>query len=577
MSKTSPDTILICGGGVMQLPAIRIAREEGLRVVVADGNPNCPGRRTADVFEPIDLKDHSRLTACARSHRVQAVCTAGTDFSLTVARVAEACGLPGVSVDAAMHATDKALMRARLSRAGVTVPPYAVYRHGRITEGYDDVPLPAVVKPVASMGARGVRRITRAGELEPALEAAMEFSRDGRVIVESFIPGEEYSVDCLVTPHERILCGIADRHIAIPPHFVEVGHTIPTALSSDRVELLLREFYSAVDAIGICDGAAKGDIFIVDEDRRPGWLAGEGPAVVIGEIAARLSGGYMSGWTYPCSSGVEPTRGAIRIALGRDPRTGSPTRSDIAAERAVMSIPGVLETDIALDRLLSMPGVQECFLSVTAGETVSIPTNNVEKCGNLIVVGASRDELQERVDAVLRSVRIPLRRRERRTWSYLMGPELPAQTVYAADPRFHGPLHAADDRTCEQTFTGMLADRTGSLRERGKQAGETSLLRSSLSEVRRCLYAIPAAHRRSRERDLHGYTRLEALDRVMDEYDECDVFVDAGFAECVFVLACERGGLQGLRYVIDTLIEEESCRILLEVLGQWYAPYSSSP
>jgi hypothetical protein len=98
-----------------------------------------------------------------------------------------------------------------------------------------------------------------------------------------------------------------------------------------------------------------------------------------------------------------------------------------------------------------------------------------------------------------------------------------------------------------------------------------------LSEVRTRLHAVPAAHRLSRERDLHGYTRLEALDRVMDEYDECDVFVDAGVAECVFVLACKRGGLQGLRYVIDTLTEEESCRILLEVLGQWYAPYSSSP
>ncbi|MFW6253166.1 MAG: hypothetical protein ACOC4F_04465, partial [bacterium] len=105
MSTAPRDTILICGGGVMQLPAIRIARDEGLRVVVADGNPSCPGRSEADVFEHIDLKDDSSLTDCARSHRVQAVFTAGTDFSLTVARVAAACGLPGVSVDAAMHAT----------------------------------------------------------------------------------------------------------------------------------------------------------------------------------------------------------------------------------------------------------------------------------------------------------------------------------------------------------------------------------------------------------------------------------------------------------------------------------------
>ncbi|MFW6234038.1 MAG: hypothetical protein ACOC4I_01510, partial [Spirochaetota bacterium] len=390
-------------------------------------------------------------------------------------------------------------------------------------------------------------------------------------IVESFIPGEEYSIDCLVTPHERILCGIADRHIAIPPNFVEVGHTIPSALSSESVELLVHEFYSAVDAIGICGGAAKGDIFFVDENRRPEWLAGEGPAVVVGEIAARLSGGYMSGWTYPYSSGVEPTRGAIRIALGREPRTGDVTRCNIVAERAIMSIPGVLETDIDADRLSHVPGVQECFLSRSAGDAVSIPKNNVEKCGNLIVVGASREELDERVDTVLRSVRIPLRTRDRTTWSFLLGPELPAQTVYAADHRFHGPLHPPQDRADERMYIGMLSACTGSLREQRGQEAATPLQRSSLSSVSACIEEIPAAYRGSPERDLHGYTRLEALNTAPLEYGGGRVFVDPRLAACAFLLACERGGLQGLRYVIDTLIEEESCRILLELLGQWYA------
>ena len=58
-------TILILGGGVMQLPAIRSAHRMGLRVIVADGNASAPGRREADEFEHIDLRDQEAMLEAA--------------------------------------------------------------------------------------------------------------------------------------------------------------------------------------------------------------------------------------------------------------------------------------------------------------------------------------------------------------------------------------------------------------------------------------------------------------------------------------------------------------------------------
>ncbi|TVQ24732.1 MAG: ATP-grasp domain-containing protein [Spirochaetaceae bacterium] len=573
MSSTPARRILICGGGVMQVPAIRIATEEGWTVVVADGNPACPGRLHAHVFEHIDLKDERSLIDCARRNQVQAVFTAGTDFSLTVARIAEACGLPGIPVDAALHATDKALMRRRLRDRGVSVPPFAVYRHGERIDGATDVPLPAVVKPVANMGARGVRRITASEEIAAALAHAEAYSRDGRVIVESFIPGREYSIDCLVTPTEKIACGIADRHIAIPPYFVEIGHTIPSALPAELQALLTDEFFRAVDAIGIDCGAAKGDIFLVPDDMRPDWLPGSGPSVVIGEIAARLSGGYMSGWTYPCASGIQPTRGAIRIASGATHGTGAPTLRRVVAERAIMSIPGLLNGDIGTGDILRLPGVRECFISRSSGDEVSVPTNNVEKCGNLIIEADNRDVLHERIGSVLRQIVIPLQRAHPKTWTFLLGPDLPDRTAFFADPRFHGPLHPPVSRAAEHGFVRELS-RTlvRSVLDQHAQAQTSTgdALDGMRSRLRNSRYHETL---RDDEQDLHAYTRGDAISVVHEDAGTGTIALPMDLTVCILTLACERGGLQGLRYVIDTLSEEESCHALTGFLRQCYASH----
>jgi biotin carboxylase len=125
------ERIIILGAGVMQGPAIRIARELGLFAVVADGNPDAPCASMADQFAHIDLKDKEGIEAFARSLQndggLAGIMTAGTDFSATVAWVAEKLGLPGIPYEAALNASDKARMRACFDKAGLPSPP--LHRH----------------------------------------------------------------------------------------------------------------------------------------------------------------------------------------------------------------------------------------------------------------------------------------------------------------------------------------------------------------------------------------------------------------------------------------------------------------
>lgn len=396
----------------MQLPALRIAREMGWYVAAADGNPEAEGRSLCHRFFPVDLKDVPALIESARSLRdgqgPHGVFTAGTDFSLSVAEVAEALGLPGHSCKAAQAATDKRLMREAFLKAGVPSPVFVEVGPG------DDaatcaakVPGPWVVKPVDSMGARGVVRIDRDVDLPEALDAARGYSRSGRVLLESYMEGPEYSLDALVENGRLIRCGVADRYIAYSPRFIEIGHTIPTTQSRANVEKLWAAFEQGVRALGLTHGAAKGDV----------KFTRDGP--MIGEIAARLSGGYMSGWTWPNASDVEPTRGGLRLAVGLDADIHREEALRVCAERALIGIDGTIRFLDGREEALSLPGVKEVFLRYGEGDKLVFPRNNVEKAGNVIAVGADGNEAERRALAALRTLRMELDPRDDSTGMFL--------------------------------------------------------------------------------------------------------------------------------------------------------------
>jgi biotin carboxylase len=409
-------TVFILGAGVMQIPSIRAARELGWTVVVADANSSAPGAQLADRFLGVDLKDREGLVGAARGIKselgLDGVFTAGTDFSASVAYVAEALGLPGIPFDAALRASDKLRMREAFAAAGVSSPRFFA------ASSPDDPAIasaalgfPLVVKPADSMGARGCRSVRNREELAEAIAGALPYSRSGRAIVEEYIEGPEFSIDALVDGDDLRIRGFADRHIAFEPYFVELGHTMPSSCAPEIREEVLRVFRLAVRALGIGRGAAKGDMK---------YCPARGRAVV-GEIAARLSGGYMSGWTYPYSSGIDVTREALLLCVGLGLEQDRPQRDWVSAERAFISIPGrvaAVEGAVEAER---MPYIKQVFLRVAPGDRVVFPSNNVEKCGNVISQAPCREAAVEAAESAAKTLRVRLVPGEQETESFLRG------------------------------------------------------------------------------------------------------------------------------------------------------------
>lgn len=399
----------------MQGPAIRAAKELGCEVIAVDGNPNAVCAKEADKFFPIDLKDIPALIDLAKNLKekgLHGVFTAATDFSVSVAAVAESCSLPGHSLEAARRASDKVLMRECFEKHCVPSPKFTHIFKNEIDNAFQilkqkAIPFPLTVKPADNMGARGCRLVYSQDELRPALEDAVNFSRSGKAIAEEFIEGEEFSLEALVINGEIFLNALADRHIFFPPYFVEMGHTIPSIKSKEECDELIRVFFLGIKALGLTNGAAKGDIFLRKADPKKNGKR----TACVGEIAARLSGGYMSGWTVPYSSGFDVTKAAVKIALGEPvdelPKDGA---ARFSAERAWISVPGIIKKIYGLEEARRTKNVKDVLPRLFEKDETVFPKNNVEKCGNVL---SSAENYDEAVKASMEAVQKIFLRLER--------------------------------------------------------------------------------------------------------------------------------------------------------------------
>ena len=164
---------------------------------------------------------------------------------------------------------------------------------------------------------------------------------------------------------------------------------MPSALPEQTIVDACAVMAKGIKALGITTGAAKGDIKITSK----------GP--MIGELAARLSGGFMSTHTYPLSTGVDLMKAAIEVALGQEPSNLEPIYNKVSIERSIISKPGYVKKISGLEEALKVSGIREIFIDVKVGDKIISPRSNVEKTGHIIAAADSLEEAENSIQKCL--------------------------------------------------------------------------------------------------------------------------------------------------------------------------------
>ena len=271
---------------------LRAAMEMGYRVEWLIRDPSKYEFLDSELIHPtiIDTTDSRQMIQHLKSvDDLVGVFSTSDYFIVEACRVAAALGLAANAVEAVERCRDKYLFSIALQSAEVRSPHTSLLRHpGELDNVLGPLPFPVVIKPVQASGSIGVRRCGDRAACDSHLQKLHEtglwtFGSDLPlpVLIQQYIPGDEYSVETISADSKHHVLGITRKHLGPLPYFVEMGHDFPAALSAEQAALVSNAALAALDAVGFRFGPAHTEVRLHDDK-----------AYVI-ETNARLAGGMI--------------------------------------------------------------------------------------------------------------------------------------------------------------------------------------------------------------------------------------------------------------------------------------------
>nr|AHF26204.1 biotin carboxylase [uncultured bacterium Contigcl_1787] len=259
--------LLIIGASLLQLPAIKKAKELGYYVAVIDYDPNAIGIKYADEYYNVSTIDIDGVVKTAEEFKPDGIMTLATDMPMrSIAAACEKLGLSGITMDTAIKSTDKGEMIKAFNKHNVEHPWFYIAENNKaLNEIIDRITYPCIMKPTDNSGSRGVVLLHNKAELEKEYEYSHTSSRSGAVIIEEYLTGPEVSVEVIVYKGVPHVLQITDKLTTGAPHFVEMGHSQPSQLPSDVKNQIIDLASRAVLAVGIENGPAHVEMIVTEK------------------------------------------------------------------------------------------------------------------------------------------------------------------------------------------------------------------------------------------------------------------------------------------------------------------------
>ncbi|MFJ6796898.1 ATP-grasp domain-containing protein [Streptomyces sp. NPDC091268] len=404
--EKAPEVLFVGGAGQAPLSidvvstALAQARSRGMLTRLLSHAADIPHtRRAVDLADGVDALDFTDADAAvdwsaglaAADPRPRVVFTGREPALGPAARMARALGVAGNPPWSVDTVRNKDACRTFLARAGFRQPAVRLCHDRQEAEqAMRETRGPWVVKPRVGGGSLGVSLVAQPAELPAALDLLPD---EGAFLVEEFVQGEEYSVEGLFlggSPH--VLAVTAKRKLP-PPYFVEVGHALPAPLPEQVTREVTETVVKALTALELRFG-----LFHVEL-----WLTADG--IVLGEVHARLAGGYIHRMLAHAVPGLEMFGAVFDDALGRPPAAADLACTRAGASRFFTPPPGRLVAVEGWEAASTHPAVVAAELRIAPGDVIPSYRHSEERVGALAVGADTVGEAEELVGRLVESVR----------------------------------------------------------------------------------------------------------------------------------------------------------------------------
>jgi biotin carboxylase len=291
-----------------------------------------------------------------RGMRFDAIAAVGDQPAVLAAEAARAMDIPFHPPAAARACLDKYIARALYQNTGMRVPRFFLVSYGEHSAApAARAEYPCVLKPVGLSGSRGVIRANDSVEFMAALARIRRMGVHD-VQVESYIEGQEYAIEGLVTKGRYRPLAIFDKPDPLEgPYFEETIYVTPSRAPAATQRDLLETAETAIRTLGLYHGPVHAELRY---NRQGAWVL---------EVHARPIGGLCAR-ALRFDGGVPLEEIILRHALGQDVSTLRP--ADGASGVMMIPIPkgGVYESVEGLDEALAVPFIEDVVITAQEGQ-----------------------------------------------------------------------------------------------------------------------------------------------------------------------------------------------------------------
>ena len=245
------DAVLIANRGEIAVRIIRTLNAMGIRSIAVYSDPDRGARHVAEADTAVAIGpataylDVGRIVAAARASGAGAV-HPGYGFLAENAALARGCAEAGIVFvgpppEAIELMGDKINAKRTVAAAGVPVVPgrdEAGLTDAELAAAALDIGLPVLLKPSAGGGGKGMRQVTAAADLAPAIagarrEAAAAFGND-TLLVERFVTRPRHiEIQVFADSHGQV-CSLGERECSLQRRHQKIIEESPSPLLDQR-------------------------------------------------------------------------------------------------------------------------------------------------------------------------------------------------------------------------------------------------------------------------------------------------------------------------------------------------------
>lgn len=376
------EKILVIGAADYQVPAIKRIIELGYEAYCVDYKEGQPGFSVATGYRVIDVKDREGCLRYAVELGINGVMSWGSTLTLpTVSYIGEKMNLPCMPMSTSELSTSKYLIRKKLTEYGCNSggAVFDICSWDEVDSKHYMVPL--VVKPSDGSGSKGVYIVKDKSEIKSAIQYAFDASRDGRIYVEPFVDGQEYSVEAYTNNGEVQVYTIVNTEFKWTNEYPIYKQTTYLGISEETETLIYKEVQKAVNALGVNFGPINFDIIISKKDGKP----------YIIDVGIRNGQNLIASHIVPYSRGIDELNNSIHICIGKN-ESILPNRKTYISSRLLIYSPGVIQDIKPYDELIGKDHVVDIILRKKLGDILPHYQTKSDICGWVLCYGNTPEE-----------------------------------------------------------------------------------------------------------------------------------------------------------------------------------------